>query len=88
MTTTVKNVVTKGRGRPALIDNKKKLTKFLADGQFDGLTFYMKTQLVDAGYLTVTKVQAGKRGRPADTLTVSGKGRGLVAMSKNWKTAA
>lgn len=76
------------RGRIDLLDNKKKLVTVLKTGDFENLTFYMKTKLATAGYLAIEKVQTGKRGRPADKVTVSGKGRGLIAMSKNWKIAA
>ena len=84
MTKIVKN----GRGRPSLIGNKKNLAAFLETGDLTNVTNFMKQKLVNEGFLTVTRVQTGKRGRPQEILTVSGKGRGLIAMSKNWKKAA
>lgn len=80
MTKNVKN----GRGRPSLIGNKKNLAKFLENGDFENVTNFMKQKLVNEGFLTVTKIQTGKRGRPQEVLTVSGKGKGLLAMSRNW----
>jgi len=81
MTKIVKN----GRGRPALLGNKKKLAAFLKNGEFQDTTFFLKQKLVAAGFLGVTKVQTGKRGRPAEVLALTGKSRGLIALSANWK---
>ena len=73
------------RGRKALLTQKKKLAVLLAGGDFSGLTNYTKQILVDAGYIAVEKVKSGKRGRPAEILTLRGKGLGLVALSKKCK---
>lgn len=78
--------VAKRRGRVALLDssNRKKLAAFLAAGKFDDLTIYTKAKLVAAGYLSVEKIQTGKRGRPAEVLHATGKAAGLVALSRQW----
>lgn len=53
---------------------------------FDTLSRYHRVQLVKMGYAEAKteKLTAG-RGRPTVKYELSGKGRGLVALSKNWK---
>lgn len=49
-------------------------------------SYFLKRQLVHKGYLTVNKMRTSdKAGRYAHVYEVSGKGRGLLAISENWK---
>lgn len=73
------------RGKVAMTDDNKKLAAFLASGTFTNLTWYMKQRLIKTGMVTVTKVKTAHKGRPADVLVVSGKGRGFIALASKWK---
>lgn len=51
----------------------------------DKTSYFLKRQLVGKGYLTIDKTRTSeKAGRYAYVYKVSGKGRGLLAISKNW----
>lgn len=59
--------------------------KVNALNNLENVSYYHKRKLVEAGLLVEETVETGSRGRPAVNYNVSGKGRGLLALSKNWK---
>lgn len=68
--------------------NSKAVANALVTLQSDpnAVSRFLKLQLVDKGFLDVTQVKkTDGRGRPSKVYVVNGKGRGLVALSKNWK---
>jgi len=70
------------RGRKPIFENNRKLVellKLIRDGEAQ-LTHYMKHQLVDEGYLTLTRVSPpnGGRGRPTEKPELTGKARQLI----------
>ena len=71
------------KGRPATFTKAK--SKAFALQNLDGVSYYHKRQLVQQGLLNAVKIPQFGRGRPQYDYQVSGKGRGLIAMSKNWK---
>lgn len=54
----------------------------------DNISRFLKLQLVEAGFLQVTPVKSGNRGRPAFAFDLTGKAKGLLALSRNWKQKA
>jgi len=76
------NKVKDGRGRPATFTSKKSIAQHLA--QPEKLSRFLKLQLVNQGLLEIVPVHKAKRGRPAFDYKLTGKGRGLVAISRNW----
>lgn len=75
------------RGRPAsLATAKGRATALKCIIENDtSISRFLKLQLVDQKLLETVTVQNGKRGRPAVEYKLTGKGRGLVALSENWK---
>ena len=76
------NKVKDGRGRPATFTSKKSIAQHLA--QPEKLSRFLKLQLVNQGLLEIVPVHKATRGRPAFDYKLTGKGRGLVAISRNW----
>lgn len=76
------------KGRVATFATKKSVAKVLRD-YIGGneVSRFLKLQLVEMGYLAVKPIdtETPRRGRKAHSYELSGKGRGLVALSKNWK---
>ena len=68
-----------------IVDSLNEISK---DPQTTSVSYYHKRKLVDLSYLKQVYIplKAG-RGRPATNFEVSGKGRGYLALSKNWKRA-
>jgi predicted ArsR family transcriptional regulator len=50
----------------------------------DGTSRFLKLQIQEMGYIVSKPVKSGKRGRPAFEWILTGKGNGLLAISKNW----
>lgn len=76
------------KGKTALVDSKRALAKFLIEmqgGDHQAITWYLKKSLVKAKYVEEVPMKTAKKGRPRLELVVTGKGRGLIAMSKQWK---
>ena len=71
------------KGRPAIFAKAK--AKVDALQNLDNVSYYLKRQLVQQGLINAVKIVKDTRGRPEYDYQVSGKGRGLIAMSKNWK---
>lgn len=61
---------------------KEALAKALTD--LPNTSRFLALQLIAKGFVSVEKVHTGKRGKPAHVYTLTGKGRGYVALSKNW----
>ena len=70
-------------GRPAEFNSKVKIVDAL--NNLDNLHLNHLTQLMNMGYIDRTKIVSGTRGRPAYTYTLTGKGRGFVALSRTRK---
>ena len=70
-------------GRPAQFVNAKAKVEALRN--LDGISRYHMMQLVEGGLVEVVKVPGEGRGRPRHEYQVSGKGRGLMNLAKNWK---
>jgi hypothetical protein len=69
--------------RTATFSTKSSVAKALVN--LDTLSRFLKLQLVEAGYLkAVTVPSTGKRGRPEVSYVMTGKARGLLALSRNW----
>ena len=49
------------------------------------VTRYYLERVAAKGYVAKKNVANGKRGRPTVEYVVTGKGRGLLAMAKNWQ---
>lgn len=69
---------------------KKKIAEILgvieANGQdAQGLSYAYLQRMVEAGYLEKKNVWLGKRGRPPVEYLITGKGRGLMNLARNWK---
>lgn len=75
------------KGRPATFASNKAVAAALQAVQSNekSLSRFLKLQLAEKGLLEAVSEQSGKRGRPRLTYQLTGKGRGLVALSKNWK---
>ena len=69
--------------RPASFNTKVSVANALMN--LTEVSRFHKLQLIEMGYLTVDTVKKASRGRPAHDYVLTGKGRGLVALSKNWK---
>lgn len=71
----------------AKMENKRWLATTLTN--LDKVSYYIANQLVDAGYVEVTKVKMTDGvGRKSNVYKPTGKGRGFIALSKNWNKAA
>jgi predicted ArsR family transcriptional regulator len=71
------------RGRPSQFATSK--AKVEALNNLHDLTRYHILQLVDMGLVNIEEIKTGGRGRPVHNYVVSGKGRGLQALARNWK---
>jgi len=71
------------RGAKTKFETSKGVVKALKN--LNSLSRFLKLQLVDKGFVKVVKRKSEGRGRPVHDYEVTGKGRGLVALSKNWK---
>ena len=71
------------KGRPSAFATNKKVA--LALGDLDNVSRYLTLQLVEKGLVEVQEVKNGTKGRPTHNYVLTGKGRGLVALSKKWK---
>ena len=71
------------RGRPSKFATSK--AKVEALNNLNTMSRYMILQLVDLGLVEIQKIKTEGRGRPAHNYVVSGKGRGLQALARNWK---
>lgn len=61
----------------------KDVVKALND--LDNISRFLKLQLVEKGYVEIFKVKAtAGRGRANHVYQISGKGRGLLALSSKW----
>lgn len=74
---------TRGRGRPSLVSNKRKLAETL-NGDLNGVSLFVQHQLKDAGFIDFEPVKTGKRGRPSFRPVLTGKANGFLALSRNW----
>lgn len=74
------------RGRKEIFADNKKLAKLLIEiDSGRKLTNYMQHRLEDAEYLIVRDdTSSSSRGRPRKIVTLSGKARTLIALSKGW----
>lgn len=79
---TAATVATKTAGRPDAL-TKKMVVAVLADPAAN--TRYYLERVTEMGYLEKVAVKTAKRGRPAVEYVMTGKGKGLVALAKNWK---
>jgi len=80
--------VVKGRGRPAIFATGKEVAAVLsafADGA--ELSYDHKQRLIEKGYVKAEKSTEPRqtRGRAKMVYSIAGKGRSLLAASKNWK---
>lgn len=66
----------------AVVDALKKLST----GQLKSR--YLTLQLVEKGLVEPVTVKSGSRGRPRVVYQVTGKGRGRIALSRNWKKSS
>lgn len=83
-----------GSGRKSGLTKKKVieiLRSYLPEGEREPYPLpvvYSRNYLesiVEMGYLEKRNVSEGRRGRPRVEYVLTGKGRGYVALSKNWK---
>ena len=65
--------------------NKNIASTLVAINEGKTVSRYLSLQLVALGLLKTEAVKNDGRGRPRVIYSVSGKGRGLIALSKNWK---
>lgn len=66
---------------------KFKIVEILREAEETGVASSSRTyleRLVDKGYLEKHAIQTGKRGRQPVEYRITGKGRGYLALSKNW----
>ncbi len=73
--------------RKSVLDDKFAIVDRLTEIQ-EGkpVSRFLKDKLAGQGYLTMKESRApGQRGQTSKTFEVTGKGRGFVALSKNWK---
>ena len=79
----------KTRGRPAAFANNFNVADSLAAIRDNSgeVSRYLALQLAERGLVAPEAVKSGGRGRPRIVYNLTGKGRGLVALSKNWKRA-
>lgn len=71
------------RGRVKNFNDK--WNKVNAMGDLSSVSKYYLKQLEAEGYVEFQDVKTDRRGRPAKVAVLTGKGRGYLAMSKNWK---
>lgn len=69
--------------RTATFSNKKTLVSALAAPE--KVSYYLKRELIEKGYLKPVKVSKTTRGRPAFNYEQTCKARGLLALARNWK---
>jgi hypothetical protein len=75
------------RGRKPLDHDKKELVKFLiAVREGKSISYYLRNTLLEKGYIRLEKGVANGRGRPANTIVLTGKATGLISLSKTWKS--
>ena len=74
------------RGRKKTFANKFNVIDCLnriQEGNFKSR--YLTLKLVEMGFVEVVTEKGEGRGRPRVTYRVTGKGRGRIALAKNWK---
>jgi predicted ArsR family transcriptional regulator len=69
------------RGRPETLV-KKTLRNALENK--DAGSRFLNLKLVNKGYFTIVPIHTNRRGRPAFSYELTGKGRGYLALAKNW----
>lgn len=62
--------------------NNKAIVDSLND--LGNVSRFLALKLVDMGYVAIRASQTGFRGRPSHTYVVTGKGRQLVALARQW----
>lgn len=73
------------RGPKSVAENSRKRAAVLKDfASGKEVSYYHKRELVKLGFVVTVDAKSGNRGRPARSYEVSGKGRGYLALSKNW----
>lgn len=66
--------------------NKVSLAKTLANlAEGKEVSRFLSLQLVEKKFVTIETVKHSGRGRPMHKFVLTGKGRGYVALSRNWK---
>jgi hypothetical protein len=78
------------RGRKSInFSDKKVVAKFLRSFEADerSVSRYFLEKISESGYVerVQTEVEAGRRGRKPSHYVITGKGRSLLSLSKNWK---
>ena len=77
---------TRGRGRPAVFADKFGVVDALAAlAGGKAPSRYLLLKLVEMGFVATRTVKSEGRGRPRVEFDLTGKGRGRLALSKNWK---
>lgn len=73
-------------GRKAEFENSKTVAKALRAVRDNGLykSRFLTLKLVERGFVEAVNMPSGFRGRPRVNYVLTGKGRGYVALSKNW----
>ena len=74
------------RGRKAVFADKFAVVEALKN--ITDVSRYLALKLAERGFIEVETVKGEGRGRPRVVYKVTGKGRGYVALSKNWKKTA
>jgi hypothetical protein len=80
------NTVTLTRGRKPTLANKFAVIDALnavSAGNFKSR--YLTLKLIDLGFVVAKQMKSEGRGRPRVVYELTGKGRGRLAISKNWK---
>ncbi len=80
------NITKSNRGRKLAFANKFNVIDALTavqTGNFKSRHLTMK--LIDMGLVEAVTVKSEGRGRPRVLFQVTGKGRGRIALAKNWK---
>lgn len=73
------------RGHKSVFEDSRKranLLKSFKNG--DGVSTYHKKLLEGLGFVEAVNAKSGGRGRPAKNYKLTGKGRGYLALAKNW----
>jgi hypothetical protein len=73
----------RGRGRPLALAHTIEVVDAL--NNLEGLSRYLALRLKYNGLVAVEKVAHAGRGRQGHRYVLTGKGRGLVALARNWK---
>ena len=77
------------RGRKAAFADKFAKVAFLeALANGDLKSRYLALQLVEQGLVASETIKSAGRGRPRVEYKVTGKGRGYMALARNWKKTA